>query len=331
MLRRIAQKKSLQLWLHEFTGQPLSGSSIGLPAMQLTCLRNFSAPTEAGTPTEDSTTSTNATEKSEPKQRGKGPASAPPGIDGAAQPTSTAMLQNAKLWRQWVDGRIDERHRTPTYSPSDAAQQARQGSGAAGAGGGRPPQQQKYRPKDPAKDWKHASRSLRSSQDRIASILVQDSDKDPRKPYSGKYGVLGTASDAPRHVPGAAAKAEETSPERLLPHRLFYPGATYAPEDLDPYKAKPVGLLSDLTVRRGSIAPRVVAANGDFRNPMFLNSFISDAGKLMPRRRTRLPAKMHRELARQVKLSRQLALMNPIAKVRPMRRGQRETVLQAEQ
>lgn len=327
MLRRIVQQKSLQNWLHELAGQPLSGSSVGLPAMQLTCLRHFSAPTEGSSTPEDAKDSTKNVEDTAAKQGGR-PSGTPPGLE-AAQPPSTAMLQNAKLWRQWVDGRIDERHRTPTYSPSVGAQQARQAGSAGAAAPGQQQRQQKYRPKDPAKDWKHASRSLRSSQDRIASILVQDS--DPRGPEAaGKYGVLGTASDAPRHVPGAAAKAEETSPERLLPHRLFYPGATYAPEDLDPYKAKPVGLLSDLTVRRGSIAPKTVAANADFRNPLFLNNFISEAGKLEPRRRTRLPAKMHRELARQVKLSRALALLNPIAKVRPMRPGPRQTVLQTE-
>ena len=59
--------------------------------------------------------------------------------------------------------------------------------------------------------------------------------------------------------------------------------------------------------------------HADFRNPLFLNNFISDAGKLQPRRRTRLPAKMHRDLARQVKLSRALALMCPTEKIKPAR------------
>lgn len=324
MLRRIVQQKSLQLWLHELAGQPLSGSSVGIPAMQLTCLRHFSAPTEGSSTPEETADSTQKAGETVAKKGGK-PSGTPPGLE-AAQPPSTAMLQNAKLWRQWVDGRIDERHRTPTYSPSAGAQQARQAGSAGAAAPGQQQRQQKYRPKDPAKDWKHASRSLRSSQDRIASILVQDSDRGPGA--SGKYGVLGTASDAPRHVPGAAAKAEETSPDRLLPHRLFYPGATYAPEDLDPYKAKPVGMMSDLSTRRGSIAPKTVAANADFRNPLFLNNFISEAGKLEPRRRTRLPAKMHRELARQVKLSRALALLNPTAKIRPMRPNYRQQAAQ---
>jgi ribosomal protein S18 len=221
----------------------------------------------------------------------------------SAAPTSTAMLQNAKLWRQWVDGRIDERHRMPTAQDGTQQQQ----------------KQQNHRPKDPSKDWKSTSRSLRSTQDRIASILVPEGDNPAPHYNSSKYGILGTAADAPKFVPGAAARAEEVSPDRLLPHRLFYPGATYSPDELDPYKAKPVGMLSDLTIRRGTISKTLVATQSDFRNPAFLNNFISDAGKLSPKRRTKLPAKMHRELARQVKLARSLALMNPVGKVMPPR------------
>jgi ribosomal protein S18 len=218
------------------------------------------------------------------------------------------MLQNAKLWRQWVDGRIDERHRMPTSQTSGTQDPQQQRNN-----------QKQHRPKDPSKDWKNTSRSLRSTQDRIASILAPEGDAPAPHYSSGKYGILGTAADAPKFVPGAAARAEEVSPDRLLPHRLFYPGATYSPDELDPYKAKPVGMLSDLTVRRGTISRSLVATQADFRNPAFLNNFISDAGKLNPKRRTRLPAKMHRELARQVKLARSLALMNPVGKVMPPR------------
>jgi ribosomal protein S18 len=221
------------------------------------------------------------------------------------------MLQNAKLWRQWVDGRIDERHRMPTARDGTIQQQRNPNQ--------QNQRQQHHRPKDPSKDWKSTSRSLRSTQDRIASILVPEGDNPTPHYNTGKYGILGTAADAPKFVPGAAARAEEVSPDRLLPHRLFYPGATYSPDELDPYKAKPVGMLSDLTIRRGTISRSLVATQADFRNPSFLNNFISDAGKLNPKRRTRLPAKMHRELARQVKLARSLALMNPVGKVVPPR------------
>jgi ribosomal protein S18 len=298
MLRRLVHARSLVTWLHEAAGQP--GSILrSAPAMQLTSLRGFSA--EGPSSPSDDTPAPPRTTKTAPT---------PP--TSGATPTAQS-LQNAKLWRQWVDGRIDERHRVNTYAPGGSAPgPARPGATAGATAGGKPT----YRPKDPAKDWKQTSRSLRSSQERIASLLAADAEPSPDLP-GGKYGILGTAADAPRLVPGAAAKAEETSPERLLPHRLFYPGATYSPDELDPYKAKPIGLLSDLNFRRGVISPKAVAVHADFRNPLFLNNFISDAGKLQPRRRTRLSAKAHRELARHIKLSRQLALMCPTAKIRP--------------
>jgi len=281
--------------------------------MQLTCLRNFSAASADSSdkpepPSKAQTSITSASPTSQSPDAAASP-SQPPSPSSAT--TSTAMLQNAKLWRQWVDGRIDERHRMPASRDGTAEQQRNPNQ--------QNQRQQQHRPKDPSKDWKGTSRSLRSTQDRIASILVPEGDHPTPYFNSGKYGILGTAADAPKFVPGAAARAEEVSPDRLLPHRLFYPGATYSPDELDPYKAKPVGMLSDLTIRRGTISRSLVATQADFRNPSFLNNFISDAGKLNPKRRTRLPAKMHRELARQVKLARSLALMNPVGKVMPPR------------
>jgi len=150
-------------------------------------------------------------------------------------------------------------------------------------------------------DRKHGSRksqmskSLQSAQERLAELL-------------------GKADDAPKVVAGASARAQEISPRRIHPHRLFYPGAKYSPEELNPYKAKEVLMRSDLTVRRGNIPASVVKDQADFRNTDFLAYFLKDSGKLVPRRRTKLPAKLHRELMREIKLSRSLALMNPLNK-----------------
>lgn len=322
MLRRLVQKNSLQLWLHELSsGQSLNSSTsllLRVPSsssMQLTCLRNFSAASadssdKPESPSKAQTSTTSSSPTSHSSEAAASPLQ-PPSPSSAT--TSTAMLQNAKLWRQWVDGRIDERHRMPTSKDGTGEHHQQRNPNQQNQ------RQQQHRPKDPSKDWKSTSRSLRSTQDRIASILVPEGENPTPHYNSGKYGILGTAADAPKFVPGAAARAEEVSPDRLLPHRLFYPGATYSPDELDPYKAKPVGMLSDLTVRRGTISRSLVATQADFRNPSFLNNFISDAGKLNPKRRTRLPAKMHRELGRQVKLARSLALMNPISKVMPPR------------
>lgn len=306
--------------------------SVSMPSREMTCIvgprlrRGFTAepPTDA-----DATSPSVSPVEINPSGRGDSTGAIPTtersqqNMSSGQRPTAT--LENAKLWRQWVDGKLDDRQRPAgltSYTPSSAntSQMPARASW---------PQQQgsltgtrtapRFRPKDPSKDWKANSRSQRSAQDRIASLLVPGDDSGGAAHQSGRYGVLGSATDAPRHVPGAAAKAEEISPQRLLPHRLFYPGATYAPEDLDPYKAKPVEMMSDLIVRRGNISSRVVSAAADFRNPALLNNFIGPSGKLEPRRRTRLPSKLHREMVRQVKLARALAVMCPTAKVLPPR------------
>ena len=168
-------------------------------------------------------------------------------------------------------------------------------------------------------DRKHGSRksqmskSLQSAQERLAELLVPGKDTLLLHEETS-YHLLGKADDAPKVVAGASARAQEISPRRIHPHRLFYPGAKYSPEELNPYKAKEVLMRSDLTVRRGTIPASVVKDQADFRNTDFLAYFLKDSGKLVPRRRTKLPAKLHRELMREIKLSRSLALMNPLNK-----------------
>lgn len=157
------------------------------------------------------------------------------------------------------------------------------------------------------------SKSLQSAQERVAELLTPGKDTLLMHEDSS-YELVGRAEDAPKVVAGASARAAEISPQRIHPHRLFYPGAKYSPEELNPYKAKAVLMRSDLTVQRGSIPKDVVSDQADFRNTNFLTYFLKDSGKLVPRRRTALPAKLHRELMREIKLSRSLALMDPMSK-----------------
>lgn len=156
------------------------------------------------------------------------------------------------------------------------------------------------------------SKSLQSAQERIAELLTPGGELLINQDTS--YELIGRAEDAPRVVAGASARAAEISPRRIHPHRLFYPGGKYSPEELNPYKAKEVLMRSDLTVQRGSIPKDVVAEGADFRNVNFLSYFVKETGKLVPRRKTALPAKLHRELMREIKLSRSLALMDPLSK-----------------
>ena len=73
-------------------------------------------------------------------------------------------------------------------------------------------------------------------------------------------------------------------------------------QDLDP---SPDGAspTKEWAMRRGKKASNAtVLAEADFCNLRFLSMFVSETGKVPPRRRTRLSQKVHRHLARQIKV-----------------------------
>jgi len=47
----------------------------------------------------------------------------------------------------------------------------------------------------------------------------------------------------------------------------------------------------------------------DYKNPDLLRKFVTEAGKILPRRVTGLPARFHRKITREIKRSRQALLM----------------------
>jgi len=47
----------------------------------------------------------------------------------------------------------------------------------------------------------------------------------------------------------------------------------------------------------------------DYKNPDILKRFVTEAGKLLPRRVTGLPARFHRKITREVKRARAVLLM----------------------
>ena len=79
-------------------------------------------------------------------------------------------------------------------------------------------------------------------------------------------------------------------PPRLHPLRLFYPGQTYKPEELDGEAPDAAAFVHKPSQKTRQLYPRGKAANAelyataDFRNGRLLNNFVSDAGKLLPRR-----------------------------------------------
>ena len=47
----------------------------------------------------------------------------------------------------------------------------------------------------------------------------------------------------------------------------------------------------------------------DYKNPDLLKKFVTEAGKILPRRVTGMPAHFHRKITREIKRSRQVLLM----------------------
>jgi ribosomal protein S18 len=81
-------------------------------------------------------------------------------------------------------------------------------------------------------------------------------------------------------------------------------------QDLNPYvQVERVNRPEASTQFLARPSARDVLQKADFKNVGYLNSFLSEVGNMMPRRRTRLQQKVHRYLHRQVSLMQWLCLL----------------------
>ncbi|GLC55961.1 hypothetical protein PLESTB_001049400 [Pleodorina starrii] len=98
---------------------------------------------------------------------------------------------------------------------------------------------------------------------------------------------------------------------RVNPRRRFMPGETYEPQDLNPFASRAPGRPRPNAadpVRRPTAEE--VMEKADYKNVAFLSRwFLSPAGRLLPRRQTRLPVHVHKYVSRQIKLARHMGLM----------------------
>ena len=99
---------------------------------------------------------------------------------------------------------------------------------------------------------------------------------------------------------------------RINPNRLFFPGQKYELEELDPYTAPPE--VAFPTRRRR--AEEEITDNDDlllrnlhFMNYDFLSRYVTEQGKILPRRKTGLKKKVQRRLVRTIKTARQMAIL----------------------
>ncbi|GMH33194.1 hypothetical protein BSKO_01028 [Bryopsis sp. KO-2023] len=130
---------------------------------------------------------------------------------------------------------------------------------------------------------------------------------------------------------GYAELGLENTPEAVLdmpklhPTRMFFSGGTYTPGDLSPMAtsggARRRGYQRNITEYTNEEA----MLKADFKNLKFLNSFVTDSGRIMLRRETKLKARVHRHVMRQVKISRQMGLLPYQSRRAEFQRGRKQS------
>ncbi len=85
----------------------------------------------------------------------------------------------------------------------------------------------------------------------------------------------------------------------------------FALQDLlaDPTPGAPQQKAGPAAIANQPFTNKEVLQAADFRNLHFLNAFVSDGGQILNRNKTKLQAKVHRHLARQIKTARVMALL----------------------
>ena len=145
--------------------------------------------------------------------------------------------------------------------------------------------------------------------DRAASSVVADDVADARLARANAESSSSSSSAA------AAARGESTRPARLRRDRLYYPGQTYVPGDLAPLteKSAPVThTAAGKTMKnpmRGKAAETSLLRRARAEDARFLTQFVSDTGKIYPKRRLGVSAKAQRKIAKTIKTARQMGIL----------------------
>ncbi|CAL5426872.1 unnamed protein product [Camellia sinensis] len=110
-----------------------------------------------------------------------------------------------------------------------------------------------------------------------------------------------------------AATYFEYDPEEIAkddyafrPDMTFRPGTTYDTKDLD---LKKPGVRKPFRRNEFEVTSEEVLKKADFRNVRFLANFITEAGIIIKRNKTKISAKAQRKVAREIKTARAFGLM----------------------
>lgn len=246
---------------------------------------------------------------------------------GGSSSTSRPSRLQTKEWRSWIDTKLDSTlgggspeeptaaaAASPAAPPADVEQRSRRAvaiADALQAAEALPAEAaaDEAAPRGPAPRGQRKAKGFDLEQ-QIYNIVAPSRPvvEDATLPEGvSSYGQLAMAADAPRFERGAH-NIGDISPQRIHPTRLFFPEQIYAPAELDPYKEAETAHDFDQKPPP-AISPSEVRDLADYKNVPLLATFLSGAGKLPLRQRTHLRAKLHRHLARQVKIARIMAIL----------------------
>jgi len=150
-------------------------------------------------------------------------------------------------------------------------------------------------------------------------------------------GVGSAAADAAEDdaAEGGGPSREKAEPkvriERILKHRLFFPGQRYETDDLAPRDASDGPMFTEgLLAKRGTFvkppnlkderSTKILTECLDFRDVKVLSNFVTDTGRIIPRRKTGVRQKVQRKMNRAIKTARQMAIMPFDERLVPIRR-----------
>ena len=68
-------------------------------------------------------------------------------------------------------------------------------------------------------------------------------------------------------------------------------------------------VIKDLHTTASGVQSAIALEALDYKNPDILKKFVTESGKILPRRVTGMPAHMHRKITREIKRSRSVLLM----------------------
>jgi len=256
-----------------------------------------------------------------------------------------AASGNNREWRDWINKRVSELEEEGVLTKGDYEK----GSGK----GNRSPQRQHRGPGQQQKANKSAlhlaileelkklpspdpysgfgklgerEEAEEAAAELLAELAAAAENADPagdEEQDAAKVGGVDGAQKGRGPAKSFSSDDKKAKAGRINPNRLFFPGQTYELEDLDPFSNQPRTRAFQPFRRKRQLFDDEVSDSDDlflrslhFLNYDLLSRYVTEQGKILPRRKTRLQKKVQRKLVRTIKTARQMAILPINSRVR---------------